>query len=103
MTTNDLSKLFKSIREENLSRGMLEQYEQQLSGTYAEMMVEIGSLKKEKALFILERTNPETPDVKIKRLFDGNPNGQRLIELEANVKAVGTMMRSIRSRIYQSY
>lgn len=99
---NTLAEILKSVREENLSRGALEKYEQALAGIYADYMLEIGALKKERALFILERTNPETPDVKIKRLWDAGTPGQRLIELEANVKAVSTMTRSVRSRIYQS-
>lgn len=102
MTTNELTQLFREIRESNLSRGALESYEQQLSYIYSETMLRVGELKKERALFILERTNPETPDIKIKRLFDANTLGQELIEKEASVKAVSRMLSSVRSRIYQS-
>lgn len=99
----NLSTLFSEIKESGLSRAQLENYEQQLAYVFAETMLRIGELKKERALFILERTNPETPDIKIKRLFDANPQGQELIEKEANVKAISRMLSSIRSRIYQSY
>lgn len=98
-----LAEILKSVREENLSRGQLESYEQQLSGLYAEMMIELAEKKKERALYFLERQRPETSDVSIRRLFDASVDGQRLIELEAYVKAVSKMLSSIKSRIYQAY
>lgn len=99
----ELTDLFQAVKDEKLGRADLEMYEQKLAGLYAEMMMEIGSLKKERALYFLERQRPETTDVSIRRLWDAIPNGQRLIELEANVKAVSRMLSSIKSRIYQSY
>mgnify|MGYP001610302895 FL=1 len=98
----NLTDLFREIKDEHLGRQALEKYEQQLASLYAEMMVEIGSLKKERALYFLERQRPEVTDISIRRQWDAIPDGQRLIELEANVKAVARMSSSIRSRIYQS-
>lgn len=98
-----LLNIIKEIKDENLTRGALEQYEQRLASLYAEMMVEIGELKKERALYFLERQKPDVSDVSIRRLWDAIPDGQRLIELEANVKAVSRMLSSIKSRIYQQY
>ena len=97
-----LTELFTAIKEENLSRGQLESYEQHLASLYAEYMIEIGSLKKERALYFLERQKPDVTDVSIRRLWDAGTNGQRLIELEANVKAVSRMLSSVKSRIYQT-
>ena len=97
-----LLNILKEIKDENLTRGALEQYEQKLSGLYAEMMIEIGALKKERPLFFLERTKPDVSDVSIRRMWDAIPDGQRLIEQEANVKAVSKMLGSIKSRIYQT-
>ena len=99
----ELLEIFASIKDEKLGRAQLEKYEQTLASLYAEMMIEIGSLKKERALYFLERQRPEITDISIRRLWDAIPNGQRLIELEANVKAVARMSSSIKSRIYQSY
>jgi len=99
----NLAEILKSIKEQNLSKGKLEEYEQDLASLYATMMMRIGELKKEKAIYILERTNPETPDIKNKRLWEAGTKGQELIELEANVKAASQMMRSVRARIYQQY
>lgn len=98
----NIAEIFREIKDEKLGRAQLEKYEQQLAALYAEMMMEIGSLKKERALFFLERQRPETTDVSIRRLWDAAPNGQKLIELEANVKAVSRMLSSVKSRIYQT-
>ena len=97
----ELSDLFREIKEQNLGRAALEKYEQQLAALYAEIMLDIGSLKKERALYFLARQRPETTDISIRRTFDGTPSGQRLIELEVSVKAVARMYSSVRSRIYQ--
>lgn len=99
----NLLDILKEIKDENLTRASLEQYEQKLAALYAEMMIEIGDKKKERALYFLERQSPERTDVSIRRLWDAIPAGQRLIELEANVKAVSRMLSSIKSRIYQQY
>ena len=99
----NLLETLRIIADENLSREALERYEQKLAGLYAEYMMEIGSLKKERALYFLERQKPDVSDVSIRRIWDAIPNGQRLIELEANVKAVSRVLSSIKSRIYQQY
>ena len=97
-----LSDILKEVREENLSKGQLENYEQKLAALYAEMMLEIAEKKKAEAMFFLARSSPEVSDVSIKRAWRGTPEGQRLIELEAYVKATAKMLSSIKSRIYQS-
>lgn len=99
---NDLAEIIKAVRDEHLSKGMLESYEMHLSNLYAQYMVRIGEIKKERALYFLERQKPDVSDVSIRRVFDATGNGQELIELEANVKAVARLASSIRSRIYQS-
>lgn len=99
----ELKELFIAVKEENLSKGQLEEYEMKLASIYAEMMVRIGELKKERALYFLERQKPDVSDVSIRRVFDATGDGQLLIELEANVKAVSRILSSIKSRIYQSY
>lgn len=98
-----LKDILLAVREEHLSKAMLEQYEQQLAALFADMQMAIGEGKKERALFFLERQRPEVSDISIRRLFDATPIGQTLIENEHNVKAVGTMIRSVRSRIFQTY
>lgn len=98
----NLAEILRAIKYEHLGRAELEKYEQSLASLYAEMMIEIGSLKKSRALYFLERQRPETTDISIRRIWDATQDGQQLIENEANVKAVGKMLSSIKSRIYQS-
>ena len=98
----NLTEIFTSIREEKLGRTQLEMYEQKLAGIYADYMIEIGSLKKERALYFLERQRPEVTDISIRRQWDAEPSGQRLIEWECNVKAISKMLSSVKSRIYQT-
>ncbi len=97
-----LAELFREIKDEHLGRAQLESYEQKLASLYAEYMMEIGTLKKERALYFLERQKPDVTDVSIRRVWDAIPSGQKLIEYEANVKAVSRMLSSIKSRIYQT-
>lgn len=99
----NLSEILSKVREERLSRADLEMYEQTLANLYATMMVRIGELKKERALYFLERQRPEVTDISIRRLWDAIPLGQELIGLECDVKAVARMASSVRSRIYQAY
>lgn len=95
--------ILQEIKEQNLSKGQLETLEQRLSALYAEYQLEIADLKKERALYFLERQKPEVSDVSIRRLWDAGTNGQRLIECEHSVKAVAKMLSSIKSRIFQTY
>lgn len=102
-----LPEILKAVRESNLSKGQLESYEQHLAALYADLMVRIGELKKSRALYFLanekDAEGKKMPDVKVKRIYEGTPEGQELIESEANVKAVSRVLSSLRSRIYQQY
>jgi hypothetical protein len=101
----NLTEIFSAIKEESLSRGQLENYEQDLASVYAEMMMSIATLKKARALFLYSRgqEHPELPAVKIKMTWDATDEGLKLIELESQVKAVSRILSSVKSRIYQSY
>lgn len=101
----NLTELFSKIKEESLSRGQLEQYEQDLASVYAEMMMKIATLKKSRALYLYTKgqEHAELPAVKIKIIWDATDEGLSLIELESQVKAVSRILSSVKSRIYQSY
>ena len=101
----NLTETFQAIKEERLDRTALEKYEQELSAVYADMMVEIGRLKKARALYFysMEQEHPELPDIKIRRVWDATDDGMKLIQYENEVKAVAKMLSSIKSRIYQTY
>ncbi len=98
-----LSEILQAVREQNLTKTQLESYHTTLSGLYGDLKVEEGTLLKEKALFFYERTNPETPDVKIRRAWDASPHGQRLIEVKAMIPTIKTQLNSLKSRLYLLY
>lgn len=95
--------LFDAVREQNLGKDKLEQYHTVLSSLYGDMQIEIAGIKKDKAIYFFERTNAETPDIKIKRAWEVTEKGQRLILLEAYVKATSKMLNSLKSRLYSMY
>lgn len=104
---NDLTTILQSVRESNLSRQQLESYEQQLAALFADMRMEIGDLKKKKAIFFLIQEKDEEgkkrPDIKVRRIWEGTQDGQRLLGLEEDARAVKRMGDSVRSRIFQTY
>ncbi len=102
---SNLSEILSAVKEENLSKGQLELYEQKLAALYADYMMRIATLKKARAMYFYakEQSNPELPDVKIKRVWDATDDGLELIQKEAEVKAVSRVLSSIKSRIYQTY
>jgi len=100
----NLADLFLEIKDERLSRGALESYEQRLAHLYGEYMLRIATLKKAEALFFYakEQQNPELPDIKIKRIWKASDEGIDLTQKEIEVKAISKILSSIRSRIYQT-
>lgn len=102
-----LTELLTAVKESNLSKGQLEEYEMRLASLYGDYMTRIGELKKSRALYFLaNERDPEgqkLPDVKVKRIYEGTPDGQELLGLESDVKAVSRVLSSIKSRIYQQY
>ena len=100
----NLQEILTAIKDENLSRGQLENYEMILANLYGEYQMRIAALKKAEALYFYakEQEHPELPDVKIKRVWRATDDGLELIQRELEVKAIGEMHSSVRSRIYQS-
>lgn len=97
-----LEEALKKVREENLSKQQLEEYHLMLSSLYGDMKIEIGGLKKEKAIFISQRT-PEDSIASRKSDFEATKSGQRLIEMESYASATKVMLDSIKSRLYSLY
>lgn len=98
-----LLELFRSVKEQNLSKDELENYRDQLSSLYAEMQIELADLEKEEAIFFYQRTNPQTTDISIKRAWKVTDKGQRLILLNRYLKATSTILGSLKSRLYSIY
>ena|ERR1035437_10266548 len=97
-----LQEALTKVREQNLTKQQLEDYHLMLSGLYGEMKIEIGTLKKEKAMFIADR-KPEDSIISRKSAFEATKSGQRLIELESYASATSVMLGSIKSRLYSIY
>ncbi len=99
----NIIELLKAVREANLNKLQLEDYHLKLTGIYGDAMLETADLEKQKANFFYERTNGETPDIKIKRAWDASAEGQRLIYLKALVKTIAKQLQSLKSRLYSTY
>ena len=90
------------IREENLSKGDLEMYHLALCSLLYDMKQEVATLEKAKAIFMANKgANQSVADRKTE--WGGTPQGQRLIEMKANVSGTSTMVGSIKTRLYSIY
>lgn len=96
--------VLQSIKEQNLSRGQLEQFEQTFTALFSDYMMRIAVLQKAESLYFgaMEQTHPELPDVKIKRMWRVTDDGLELRQKETEVKVIAKNLSSIKSRIYQT-
>jgi len=102
---NQLLQLFEAVKEKNLTRDQLENYHQELTQMYAAIMVEIAGLKKDRPFFFdeYEKAHEKTSEVRIEREWQKSEKGQRLILLEAYVKATSKVLSSLKSRLFSIY
>lgn len=98
-----LIELIKQVKEKNLNKDQLEEYRDQLSALYAEMMFEIADLEKEEAIFMDKDFDEDLPVAKRKVMWKGTPAGQRLIVLKRYCLATKEMLNSLKSRLYSIY
>lgn len=93
-----------AIKESNLSRGQLEQFEQTFTALYSEYMLRVATLQKAESLYFaaMEKEHPELPDVKVKRLWRASDDGLELRQKEIEVKVIAKNLSSLKSRIYQT-
>jgi hypothetical protein len=96
-----LTDLFQAVKEENLNKYQLEQYHKELSDLYSQMFIELGEVKKRKAIFLANSTLPTTAAKKI--AWEASEDGQREIELKSFVKATAAQRDSLKSRLYAMY
>src|ERR1035437_8690772 len=90
------------IREENLSKDELEKYHLALSGLLYDMKLEVATLEKAKAIFMAKKEAGQSVADR-KTEWGGTQQGQRLIEMKANVSGTSTMVGSIKKRLYSIY
>lgn len=93
-----LLELFNAVKDENLDKYKLEYFYKEMSELYAQMHLEMGDVKKKKAMFMLK--DPEKTAIAKEREWGGSELGQREIELKAMIKATSTHLQSLKSRIF---
>ena len=68
---------------------------------YQMMHIEMGEIKKKKAIFILN--SPETTQTATMKYWGGSEDGLREIELKSYIRATSTTLASLKSRLYSIY
>lgn len=96
----ELKDLIKAVKEKSLTKDQLEDYRDQLSTLFAEMMYEIADLEKEEALF--PQIDGQTA-VARKNAWKATKSGQRLIVLKRYCLATKELLNSLKSRLYSIY
>lgn len=96
-----LQELIKKVNEKGLTREQLEMYRDDLVNLFSLMQLELASLKKSEALYLLN--NRKETAIATQMEWDGTKEGQRLIELRYYSKATEKMVSSLRDRIYKLY
>lgn len=97
-----LIELIKSVVEQNLSKDQLEDYRNQMSSLFSQMMLEMAELEKSEALFMNTKTTEESVAQK-KIEWKATEKGQRLIVLKRYALALKEMLNSLKSRLYSIY
>lgn len=97
-----LQEAFKAIREKNLSKDKLEDLHLEISGLLADMIDELASLEKSKAMFMANLENGKSVADR-KTAWGATKEGQRLIEMKANVSSTRVMVGSIKTRLFSVY
>lgn len=102
-----LLELITAVKEQNLSKDQLEGYRDQLSGLFAQMQLELAALEKNEALFMNKiEQDPHQSNYSVARmkvLWKGTQQGQRIIELKRYCLATKEMLNSLKSRLYSIY
>lgn|SRR3990167_4494997 len=97
-----LKELILAVKEKILSKEQLEDYRDQMSHLFAEMMMEVAELEKEEALFMSGK-DKEISVAQKKIGWKATKGGQRLIVLKRYSLATKELLNSLRSRLYSVY
>lgn len=93
-----LETTLKEIRDEKLPLEMLERYRDTLIHLKTDLLKAVAEKKKERALFLIK--NPDKSAVARKMEWEASEAGQRLIELEADLRGLPDEIDGLMSRIY---
>ena len=91
----------KAVKEENLSKQQLEVYHKMLCEYKGEMKLELATLEKAKAMFLVN--HPEQTAIQRKINWDSSVEGQRLIDLKAFIGAVNANLENVKARLFSVY
>ncbi len=91
--------LLEAVKEENLPLDKIELYRDSLVHLHSAMQIERASLKKAEALYFL--ANKESTAVSNKMAWRGSQEGQRLLDIEAYIRAAVKEIDSLKSRVYR--
>ncbi len=94
----NLKELLEAVKEEALSKELIEKYRDALIHIHTKVCIERAELKKTEAFFFIN--SKEESDIAKKRAWRVTPEGQRLLEIEAYKAALPKEIDSLRSRIY---
>lgn len=94
-----LQELMVIVKEKDLSKEQLESYYTDLCNLKAQLNQTFAQLKKEEAMFLVNRQDGESvASVKIR--WFATEHGQKKIDIEWDIKTIATLLDSVKTRIY---
>lgn len=97
-----LKELIIAVKEKNLDKDQLESYHSALCNLKSELYLELAELKKEKALFMVDREAGNSIASR-KEEWDATKRGQRKFDIESYISSAKSLTDSIKSRMYNTY
>ena len=95
----NFKELLEAVKDENLPLEKIESYRDALVHLHSAMQIERATLKKAEALYFLK--DKESTAVAIKMAWRGSQEGQRLLDIEAYIRAAVKEIDSLKSRVYR--
>lgn len=94
-----LLQMMQVVKEPGLSKEQLESYYSDLSNLKARLNQTFAALKKEEAMFLVNRNEGESvASVKIR--WNSTNSGQTKLGIEWDIKTIATLLDSVKTRIY---
>lgn len=103
-----LQELIKAVKEENLSKDMLEKYHTAVTHLTVDMELELANIEKLSAIYFENNKTDEAngkvyTDIAVKRMWQVTGEGQREIELKRWLRVTGRLLTSCKTRLYSIY
>ncbi len=97
-----LTELATKIKDQNLTKTELEHLHSELCNLKAELHLELATLKKEKAMYLIGREVGESMASR-EASWSATERGQRKFEVEGYISSVKMWVESIKSRLFSVY